>query len=126
MATIAYWIEADIHDAFLSDSAIGQVRMTRIGEYWQCRAGRVVLTYAHYYAEYAEGRSDSPTRVSGAAMWSINSTAGTPLCSRSFFGFRRDSLNWLDSVEFLIICKSSLRLRRYSFKLILYRSLSPK
>jgi hypothetical protein len=55
MATIAYWIEADIHDAFLSDSAIGQVRMTRIGEDWQRRAGRVVLNYAHYYAECAEG-----------------------------------------------------------------------
>ncbi|KAJ5885956.1 uncharacterized protein N7473_008630 [Penicillium subrubescens] len=55
MATIAFWIEADIHDAFLSDSTRSQVRMTRIGEDWQHRAGRVVLTYAHYYAEYAEG-----------------------------------------------------------------------
>jgi hypothetical protein len=52
MATIAYCIQADIHDAILSDSTTIQARMTRIGEDWQRRVGRLVLTYAHYYAEY--------------------------------------------------------------------------
>lgn len=55
MATIAYWIETDIHDAFLSDSTTGQVPVTWIGQDWKRLAGRVVLTYAHYYAEYTEG-----------------------------------------------------------------------
>lgn len=73
--------------------------MTQIGEFSRQGAGRVGLDLCTpVYTSVHKGRSDSPTRVSGAAMWSI-------IEPRFVAGVSSGSgaINW-------IVCRLSLRL----------------